>query len=104
MRMRQPHAVNAAVMLHGAVGVEVSYCIVNTEGRALLERCLDAVAAERERVPFATEVLVLDDASTDGSAEMARAHPAGAEVVALEQRRGKAANDSALLERARGRY
>ena len=55
-------------------------------------------------MPFATEVLVLDNASTDGSAEMARAHPAGAEVVALSERRGKAANDSALLERARGRH
>src|SRR4051794_7289737 len=84
--------------------VEVSYCVVNTDGRALLERCLDAIAAERAAVAFATEVLVLDNASTDGSAEMARAHRAGAEVVALDERRGKAANDSALLERARGRY
>ena len=77
--------------------MEVTYCIVNTNNRALLERCLDAVAAEREAVPFATEVLVLDNASTDGSAQMAREHPAGAEVIALEERRGKAANDSALL-------
>src|SRR4051794_14425315 len=86
------------------MAVEVSYCVVNTEGRALLERCLDAIAAEREALPFETEVLVLDNASTDGSAEAARAHRAGAEVVALDERRGKAANDSALLERARGRY
>jgi hypothetical protein len=86
------------------VDVEVTYCVVNTDGRALLERCLDAIAAERAAVEFATEVLVLDNASTDGSAEMARAHRAGAEVVALDERRGKAANDSALLERAHGRY
>src|SRR4051812_47255445 len=84
--------------------VEVTYCVVNTDGRALLERCLDAIAAERRAVGFETEVLVLDNASTDGSAAMARAHPAGAEVVALERRTGKAANDSTLLERARGRY
>src|SRR4051794_10635835 len=84
--------------------VEVTYCVVNTDGRALLERCLDAIAAERAAVGLATEVLVLDNASTDGSAAMARAHRAGAEVVALTERRGKAANDSALLERARGRY
>src|SRR3954447_1051591 len=84
--------------------VEVTYCVVNTNGRDLLERCLDAIAAEREAVAFATEVLVLDNASTDGSADMARAHRAGAEVVALGERRGKATNDSALLERARGRY
>src|SRR3954462_2792284 len=83
--------------------VEVTYCVVNTDGRALLERCLGAIAAERAAVAFATEVLVLDNASTDGSAAMARAHRAGAEVIALTERRGKAANDSALLERARGR-
>src|SRR3954471_7723124 len=84
--------------------VEVTYCVVNTDGRALLERCLDAIAAERAAVGLATEVLVLDNASTDGSAAMARAHRAGAEVIALDERRGKARNDSDLLERARGRY
>jgi N-acetylglucosaminyl-diphospho-decaprenol L-rhamnosyltransferase len=83
---------------------EVSYCIVNTAHRELLLRGLDAVGRERERVPFATEVLVLDNASDDGSAEAARVHPAADEVIALERRRGKAVNDSELLERARGRY
>jgi GT2 family glycosyltransferase len=86
------------------VGVEVSFCIVNTEQRELLVRCLDAVADERERLPFATEVLVLDNASRDGSAGAARRHPTTTEVIALKQRRGKGENDTALLQRARGRY
>jgi N-acetylglucosaminyl-diphospho-decaprenol L-rhamnosyltransferase len=86
------------------VAVEVSFCVVNTEQRELLVRCLDAIAAERDRVPFATEVLVLDNASTDGSAAAARAHPAGSEVIALRRRRGKGENDTALLQRARGRF
>ena len=84
--------------------VEVTYCVVNTEQRALLERGLDAIARERAAVPFETEVLVLDNASQDGSAEAARAHPAVEEVIALERRRGKGENDSALLQRARGRF
>jgi N-acetylglucosaminyl-diphospho-decaprenol L-rhamnosyltransferase len=84
--------------------VEVSFCIVNTEQRALLLRCLDAVARERAALPFATEVLVLDNASRDGSAGAARAHPAVDELIRLRQRRGKGTNDSALLQRARGRY
>ncbi len=88
----------------GDMEVAVSYCIVNTEQRALLLRCLDAVARERAALPFATEVLVLDNASGDGSAGAARAHPAVDELVRLGQRRGKGANDSALLQRARGRY
>ena len=84
--------------------VVVSYCIVNTEERALLLRCLDAVARERAALPFATEVLVVDNASRDGSAGAARGHPAVDDLIRLQQRRGKGANDSTLLQRARGRY
>jgi N-acetylglucosaminyl-diphospho-decaprenol L-rhamnosyltransferase len=84
--------------------VDISFCVVNTEQRELLLRGLDAIAREREGLPFAGEVLVLDNGSRDGSAQAARAHPAVDEVIALQQRRGKALNDSALLRRARGRY
>jgi N-acetylglucosaminyl-diphospho-decaprenol L-rhamnosyltransferase len=83
---------------------EVSYCVVNTSQPELLLRGLDAIAREREVLPFATEALVLDNGSRDGSAEAARAHPAVDEVIALGERRGKALNDSELLRRARGRY
>jgi N-acetylglucosaminyl-diphospho-decaprenol L-rhamnosyltransferase len=84
--------------------IELSYCIVNTSQRDLLRRGLDAIARERERLPFASEVLVLDNGSRDGSASMARAHAAVDEVIALQERRGKALNDSELLRHARGRY
>jgi N-acetylglucosaminyl-diphospho-decaprenol L-rhamnosyltransferase len=84
--------------------VELTYCVVNTSQRELLMRGLDAIARERAAVRFATEVLVLDNGSRDGSAQAAREHPAVDEVIALEQRRGKACNDSALMERARGKY
>jgi N-acetylglucosaminyl-diphospho-decaprenol L-rhamnosyltransferase len=84
--------------------IELSYCVVNTSQRELLVHGLDALARERERVPFATEVLVLDNASRDGSAQAAREHPAVHDTIELAQRRGKAANDSELLRAARGRY
>ena len=87
-----------------AVPIELSFCVVNTEQRGLLRYCLDAIARERATLDFATEVLVLDNCSQDGSAEAARQHPVGAEVIALDQRRGKGENDSALLQRARGRF
>ena len=86
------------------MAVELSYCVVNTEQRQLLRYCLDSIARERAAVPFETEVIVLDNASRDGSAGTARAHGATTEVIALEQRRGKGENDSTLLRRARGRY
>jgi len=62
--------------------IEVSYCVVNTSQRELLLRGLDAIAREREGLPFATEVLVLDNGSRDGSAEAAQAHPALAALPA----------------------
>jgi N-acetylglucosaminyl-diphospho-decaprenol L-rhamnosyltransferase len=84
--------------------IELSYCVVNTSQRELLLRGLDALARERASVPFATEVLVLDNGSRDGSAQAAREHPAVDETIALDERRGKALADSELLRRARGRY
>src|SRR3954468_21078621 len=88
----------------GLVGVELSFCVVNTEQRGLLRYCLDAIARERATVDFDIEVLVLDNASQDGSVDVARRHPVTSEVIALPARRGKAANDSALLQRASGRF
>jgi GT2 family glycosyltransferase len=83
--------------------VELSYCVVSTNQRPLLRYCLDAIARERATVPFATEVLVLDNASQDGSAEAARTHPTTSEVVVSPERRGRAQNHSDLLRRAQGR-
>jgi N-acetylglucosaminyl-diphospho-decaprenol L-rhamnosyltransferase len=84
--------------------VELTFCVVNTSQRELLLDGLDAIARERERLPFETEVLVLDNGSRDGSAQAAMEHPTVDEVIALTERRGKALNDSELMRRARGRY
>jgi N-acetylglucosaminyl-diphospho-decaprenol L-rhamnosyltransferase len=84
--------------------IELSYCIVNTSQRELMLRGLNALARERATLPFASEVLLLDNNSSDGSAQAAREHAACDAVIALEQRQGKALNDSELLRRARGRY
>ena len=83
--------------------MDLSYCVVNTNGRDLLAACLDAIAATTPG-GLEHEVLVLDNASDDGSAAMVeRRREAGAEIrlIALARRRGKAANDSALLREAR---
>jgi N-acetylglucosaminyl-diphospho-decaprenol L-rhamnosyltransferase len=81
--------------------VLVSYCIVNTNHRELLLRCLDAV---ERTAPAAIEreILVLDNASTDGSADALRHR--NVELIELDRRTGKAENDSTLLRRARGKY
>ncbi|MEA2397615.1 MAG: hypothetical protein QOK25_1171, partial [Thermoleophilaceae bacterium] len=82
----------------------ISYCVVNTNGRELLLRCLDAI--DRTHPPeLRREVLVLDNASDDGSAEAVRARDGDdLRLIELDRRTGKAENDSTLLRAARGRY
>lgn len=81
----------------------LSYCIVNTNGREYLLACLDAI--ERTHPPgVEREILVLDNASTDGSAAAVRARSREIRLIALEQRSGKAENDSTLMREAIGRY
>jgi N-acetylglucosaminyl-diphospho-decaprenol L-rhamnosyltransferase len=83
--------------------IELSYCVVNTNGREDLLACLDAIAATHPE-GVSHELLVLDNASTDGSADTVRERHPEATLLALERRAGKAENDSHLLERARGRF
>ncbi len=85
------------------LALDLSYCVVNTNGRDYLLRCLASIEATHP-TGFSREVLVLDNASTDGSAEAVRA--LGGDIGLIEQTRpsGKAANDSLLMERAKGRY
>jgi N-acetylglucosaminyl-diphospho-decaprenol L-rhamnosyltransferase len=81
----------------------LSYCVVNTNGREFLLACLEAI--ERTAPPgLEREVLVLDNASDDGSAEAVRDLGHKIRLIELEQRSGKATNDSTLLREARGRY
>jgi N-acetylglucosaminyl-diphospho-decaprenol L-rhamnosyltransferase len=84
-------------------GTLLSYCVVNTNGRDDLMACLDAI--ERTHPGgVECEILVLDNASGDGSAEAVRARGGEIRLIALERRKGKAENDSLLLREAQGRY
>ncbi len=102
------------VMRQGAL---LSYCVVNTNGREDLTACLDAIERTHP-AGVEREVLVLDNASTDGSAAAVRqwaegvdaaggsagAPKNGVRLIALERRAGKAENDSTLMKEAKGRY
>jgi GT2 family glycosyltransferase len=67
-------------------------------GGAHLPRCLDALRASDST---GHEVIVVDDGSTDASAEVARSR--GFEVLRLDARRGPAAARNEGARRARGR-
>jgi N-acetylglucosaminyl-diphospho-decaprenol L-rhamnosyltransferase len=88
----------------------LSYCVVNTNGREHLLACLEAIERTHP-AGVEREILVLDNASTDGSAEAMRQWTAGGKergsgvrLIALERRAGKAENDSTLLREAKGGY
>jgi N-acetylglucosaminyl-diphospho-decaprenol L-rhamnosyltransferase len=86
-----------------AVPPTLSYCVVNTNGREYLLACLAAIErAHPDGVE--REILVLDNASEDGSAEAVRQLGGEIRLIALEQRTGKAENDSTLMAAARGGY
>ena len=80
----------------------VSYCVVNTNAREILLACLEAI--ERDRGAADSEVLVLDNASEDGSAAAVRERYGEARLIELDRRAGKAANDTRLLQEARGEF
>jgi N-acetylglucosaminyl-diphospho-decaprenol L-rhamnosyltransferase len=81
----------------------LSYCVVNTGGREHLLACLDAIEGTHPD-GVESELLVLDNASVDGSAEAVRARGGDVRLIALDRRAGKAENDSTLLREARGRH
>jgi N-acetylglucosaminyl-diphospho-decaprenol L-rhamnosyltransferase len=83
--------------------VRLSYCVVNTNGRDFLLACLEAIERTHPG-DVEHEILVLDNASDDGSVDAIRARRWATEprIIALEERAGKAANDSRLLREAQG--
>jgi N-acetylglucosaminyl-diphospho-decaprenol L-rhamnosyltransferase len=83
--------------------VLVSYCVVNTNGRDLLLACLDAIERTTPS-DLEHEILVLDNASDDGSADAVRGLGREIRLIALERRAGKAENDSRLLQEAKGEF
>jgi GT2 family glycosyltransferase len=81
----------------------LSYCVVNTNGRELLLACLAAIERTHP-AGVEREILVLDNASEDGSAAAVRALGGDIRLLALKRRTGKAENDSTLMREASGRY
>lgn len=83
--------------------IDLSYCVVNTNGREYLLACLEAIA--RTHPPEVShEVLVLDNCSDDGSVAAIGASGHHVRLITRERRTGKAENDSTLLRKAQGRY
>ncbi len=86
-----------------AVTPTLSYCVVNTNGREYLLACLEAIERTHP-AGVEREILVLDNASDDGSVEAVRERDGEIHLIALERRTGKAENDATLMREAAGKY
>ena len=76
--------------------------IVTWNSSEPLVNCLRALEAERTLIPL--ELFVVDNASTDGSADVARRITPWAQVVENHDNRGFAAANNQALTSAQGRY
>ena len=77
---------------------DLSVSIVNTNSRALLLACLDSLAGTE------VEIVVLDNASEDGSAEAVRERFPDVRVIAQSHRAGFGANHNTVIRATTGRY
>lgn len=80
---------------------DVSIVIVSWNGRPHLETCLAGVAAQ---TGVATETILVDNGSTDGTAEFVRGRFPWVTLVRLPENVGFAGGNNAGVRRARGRY
>jgi GT2 family glycosyltransferase len=83
--------------------MDLSYCVVNTNGRELLLACLESIARTHP-AEIGHEVLVLDNASDDGSVEAASDGFPAVRIIARDRRAGLAENNSLLLREARAPF
>src|SRR5690349_3652658 len=81
---------------------DVSVIVVNWNTVAHLRRCLASIYRETDDVSF--EVIVVDNASVDGSAVMVGAEFPAATLIANGANRGFAAANNQAMTLARGRY
>jgi GT2 family glycosyltransferase len=77
--------------------LDLSTVIVSFNTRQLLKECLDSVYSSLAESTLTSEVIVVDNASHDGSAAMVRKHFPQVRLIANEENRGfAAANNQAL--------
>jgi GT2 family glycosyltransferase len=82
--------------------VDVSVIVVTFNDAPLVERCLRAV--KRSVSEYVAEILIVDNASTDGTARCARDAAPEADVIKLDRNVGFAAANNIGFQSARGRY
>ena len=83
--------------------IDLSIVIVNWNVRDLLRRCLHSISNLQSPISN-SEVIIVDNASTDGSVEMVRAEFPGVHLITNADNRGFPAANNQGLAIAQGRY
>ncbi len=81
---------------------DLSVVIVTWNTRAHLQRCLESLAASTPAITY--EVIVVDNASTDGTPDVVRSYPHRIHLIANAENRGFASANNQAFEQATGRY
>ncbi len=81
---------------------ELSIIIISFNTRDLLRQCLELVIAEASGLP--SEILVVDNASRDGSAEMVEREFPAVQLIRSDVNLGFGNANNVALDLARGRY
>ena len=82
--------------------ITLSICIVNWNTRELLRACLQSIYRYPPNAPF--EVIVVDNASSDGSAAMVQAEFPQAVLIANTENLGYARGNNQAIQQAQGEY
>jgi len=87
-----------------AATTDLTVIIVNWNVKALLERCLTSVKTSAQRGGLACQVVVVDNASTDGSPEMVQRRFPAVELISSDANLGFARANNLGATRAKGRH
>lgn len=80
----------------------VSVCIANYNGEHILADCLDSVLAQKGDIPV--EIIIHDDASSDGSVALLRERYPQVELLASRENVGFCVSNNRMVAHARGKY
>jgi len=83
---------------------DVTVVIVSWNVRRLLERCLSSLLAASERSSLSCTIIVVDNASTDGSADMVRQRFPGVQLVASDANLGFSRGNNLGIARSKSQY
>ena len=81
---------------------DVSIVIAGTNEKHYIEECLNSIAASS--TTYSNEIIVVDNASTDGTAEMVREKYKHVKLICNKEKMGYIYNNNMAMKDAKGRY